>query len=222
LVQLYDYGFAWGKWIILLGTLAIFLQLSDKSHHRRVSLRTAFCKQQLLINWLTDWLTDWLPSSATYATGVTSLIIVLFSWWFSPWELWEYWLVHIVVPDMGLQTPSAPWVLFLAPVWLTDWLIKVSVWILENNFLESFFLYVGPWNLIHITKFGKICLYPLSHLTGSVHIQYAHYIRDREWIYSTELFKIINDRYTDEHSNHKKLNPVQGEIEPLLWNTKRN
>jgi hypothetical protein len=26
----------------------------------------------------------------------------------------EYWLVHIVVPPMGLQTPSAPWVLSLA------------------------------------------------------------------------------------------------------------
>jgi hypothetical protein len=26
-----------------------------------------------------------------------------------------YWLVHIVVPPRGLQTPSAPWVLSLAP-----------------------------------------------------------------------------------------------------------
>jgi hypothetical protein len=26
-----------------------------------------------------------------------------------------YWLVHIVSP-MGLQTPSSPWVLFLAPL----------------------------------------------------------------------------------------------------------
>jgi hypothetical protein len=25
-----------------------------------------------------------------------------------------YWLVHIVVPPIGLQTPSAPWVLSLA------------------------------------------------------------------------------------------------------------
>jgi hypothetical protein len=40
---------------------------------------------------------------------------VLFGWWFNPWELWGYWLVHIVVPPMGLQTPSAPWVLSLAP-----------------------------------------------------------------------------------------------------------
>ena len=33
----------------------------------------------------------------------------------SPRELWRYWLVHIVVPPIGLQTPSAPWVLSLAP-----------------------------------------------------------------------------------------------------------
>jgi hypothetical protein len=40
---------------------------------------------------------------------------VLFAWWFSPWELWGYWLVHIVAPPMGLLTPSAPWVLSIAP-----------------------------------------------------------------------------------------------------------
>jgi hypothetical protein len=40
---------------------------------------------------------------------------VCFLWWFCPRELWGYWLVHIVVPPMGLQTPSAPWVLSLAP-----------------------------------------------------------------------------------------------------------
>ena len=43
---------------------------------------------------------------------------VLLDWWFSPWELWGregYWLVHIVVPLMGLQTPSTPYVLPLAP-----------------------------------------------------------------------------------------------------------
>jgi hypothetical protein len=38
---------------------------------------------------------------------------VFFGWWFSPWELWEYWLVHNVVPPMGLQTPSTPWVSFI-------------------------------------------------------------------------------------------------------------
>jgi hypothetical protein len=42
-------------------------------------------------------------------------LCVLFGWWFSPWELWRYWLVHIVVPPMGLQAPSAPLVLSLAP-----------------------------------------------------------------------------------------------------------
>jgi hypothetical protein len=40
---------------------------------------------------------------------------VLFSWWFSPWQLWGYWLIHIVVLPMGLQILSAPAVLFLTP-----------------------------------------------------------------------------------------------------------
>jgi hypothetical protein len=42
-------------------------------------------------------------------------LCVFFGWWFSPRELWEYWLVHIVVPPRGPQTPSALWVLSLAP-----------------------------------------------------------------------------------------------------------
>jgi hypothetical protein len=40
---------------------------------------------------------------------------VLFGWWFSPWELWEVWLVDIVVLPMELQTLSAPSVLSLTP-----------------------------------------------------------------------------------------------------------
>ena len=40
------------------------------------------------------------PSSATYATRNTSS--------------GGYWLVHIVVPSIGLQTPLAPWVISLA------------------------------------------------------------------------------------------------------------
>jgi hypothetical protein len=31
------------------------------------------------------------------------------------WALGGYWLVHIIVPPIGLQTPSAPWILSLAP-----------------------------------------------------------------------------------------------------------
>jgi hypothetical protein len=41
---------------------------------------------------------------------------VHFGWWFSPWELWEYWWVHIVVSLMELQTHYAPWVLSLPPL----------------------------------------------------------------------------------------------------------
>jgi hypothetical protein len=40
---------------------------------------------------------------------------VFFGWWFSPRQLGGSWLVHIVVAPMGVQTPSAPWVLSLAP-----------------------------------------------------------------------------------------------------------
>ena len=41
---------------------------------------------------------------------------VFFDWWFSPRELWAYWLVHIVAPPLGLQTPSVPWVLSQTPL----------------------------------------------------------------------------------------------------------
>jgi hypothetical protein len=40
---------------------------------------------------------------------------VFFDWWYRSKELWDYWLVHIDIPPRGLQTPSAPWVLSLAP-----------------------------------------------------------------------------------------------------------
>ena len=58
---------------------------------------------------------------------------VYFGWWFSPWDLWEYWLVHIVVPPRGLQTPSAPWVLSLAPPLVT--LCSVQ-WLTESIHLR--------------------------------------------------------------------------------------
>jgi hypothetical protein len=49
---------------------------------------------------------------------------VFFSLWFSPREFWGYWLVHIVVPPMGLQTPLAPWVLSLSLSLWTLWSIQ--------------------------------------------------------------------------------------------------
>ena len=42
-------------------------------------------------------------------------LCVFFDWLFSPRELWGHWLVHIVVPPIGLQNPSASWVVSLAP-----------------------------------------------------------------------------------------------------------
>jgi hypothetical protein len=38
---------------------------------------------------------------------------VFLGWWLSPWELWGFWLVDIVLLSMGLQTPSSPSVLSL-------------------------------------------------------------------------------------------------------------
>ena len=40
---------------------------------------------------------------------------VFFDWWYSSKEFWGCWLVHNDVPFMGLQSPSAPWILSLAP-----------------------------------------------------------------------------------------------------------
>ena len=45
-----------------------------------------------------------------------------------PWELWKYWVAHIV-PPVVLQTPLAPWVLSLAPSLRT--LCSVQ-WLAEN------------------------------------------------------------------------------------------
>ena len=38
---------------------------------------------------------------------------VLLGWWFSPWELWGFLLVHIVVLPADLQNSSSPWALSL-------------------------------------------------------------------------------------------------------------
>jgi hypothetical protein len=40
---------------------------------------------------------------------------IFLDWWFSPSELYGYWLVHIVISPMGLQTCSAPWAFSLSP-----------------------------------------------------------------------------------------------------------
>jgi hypothetical protein len=53
----------------------------------------------------------------------------LFGWRFIPWELWEYWLVHIVVLSMGLQIPLAHSVLSLAPPLVTLYSVQ---WFTES------------------------------------------------------------------------------------------
>ena len=55
---------------------------------------------------------------------------VFIGWWFSPRELWRYWLVHIDVPSMGLQSSSAPWVF----LWL--WCLSTEEWI-QNIYIYS-------------------------------------------------------------------------------------
>jgi len=47
---------------------------------------------------------------------------VFFDWWFSPRKLWGYLLVHIIVPHIGMQTPSAPWVHWGPCVLSNGWL----------------------------------------------------------------------------------------------------
>jgi hypothetical protein len=51
----------------------------------------------------------------TYSWSHGSPPCVFFCWWFCPWELCGYCLVHVVVSFMGLQAPSPPSFLSLAP-----------------------------------------------------------------------------------------------------------
>jgi hypothetical protein len=64
-----------------------------------------------------------------------------FGWWFSTRELWGYWLVHIVVLPIGLQTPLAPWVLSLAPslgtLCFAQWIAGTKPPTKENTWLDS-------------------------------------------------------------------------------------
>ena len=56
-----------------------------------------------------------LTTQVQYGTENMFFLLLLFVCLFSSKEIWGCWLVHIVVPPMGLQTPLAPWVLSLAP-----------------------------------------------------------------------------------------------------------
>ena len=70
------------------------------------------------------------------------------------WELLEYWLVHIVVPPMGLQTSSAPWVLCLAPSFGTlcsiQWMAMSIHFCISQALAEPLRrqLYQGPVSLL--------------------------------------------------------------------------
>jgi hypothetical protein len=49
---------------------------------------------------------------------------VLHCWWLNPWELLGDWLVNIVVLPVGMQSPSIPSVLLLAPLLRTPCLVQ--------------------------------------------------------------------------------------------------
>jgi hypothetical protein len=80
-------------------------------------------------------------------------LCVFFGWWFRPRELWGYWLVHIVVPPMGLQTPSAPWVLSLAPSLRT--LCSIQWMTVSIHFLLCLFSVF----CVHLSVCMCVCVY---------------------------------------------------------------
>jgi hypothetical protein len=80
---------------------------------------------------------------------------------FSPWELWGYWLVHIVVSPMGLQIPSAPCVLSLAPPVLSLMVFSAS-WESKNYREHRKIVYVQSQD-IHLIFFICIRYSPVNH-----------------------------------------------------------
>jgi hypothetical protein len=79
-----------------------------------------------------------------------------FDWWFSSKELWGYGLVHIDVPPMGLQTPSYPWVLSLAPSLGT--LCSIQWMIVSINFCVGQALVEPLKRQLYQTPVSKILL----------------------------------------------------------------
>ena len=59
-----------------------------------------------------------------------------------------YWLVHIVVPPIGLQTPLAPWLLSLAP------LMRISFFLI---------LFIRYFPHLHFQCYPKSAPYPPTH-----------------------------------------------------------
>ena len=59
-----------------------------------------------------DFFSHRCPTRPSYATFVVGAMGVAFGWWVSLWDVWWVWLFDIVVLPMGLQTTSAPSVLY--------------------------------------------------------------------------------------------------------------
>ena len=88
------------------------------------------------------WLEPWVTLS------------VPFGWWFSPWEFCGVWFVDIVVFPVGLQTPSAPSVLFLTPpletLFSVRWLaVRNCLCYLSDSVRPSQFLLFNFDSLFH-------------------------------------------------------------------------
>jgi hypothetical protein len=84
-----------------------------------------------------------------------------------------YWLVHIVVLPMGLQTPSAPWVLSL----------------LLHCFPKSFFfLTLNP----SITNFKKVCAG--YHLYNTVNLNISILSAHENVAVENKFMKVLNSR----------------------------
>jgi hypothetical protein len=72
-----------------------------------------------------------------------------------------YWLVHNVVPPIGLQIPLAPWVLSLAPPWIVSF---KGDFVDSNSLLNGIYKYYGH---VSTKKKKKFCSSLYKHRSPS-------------------------------------------------------
>jgi hypothetical protein len=86
-----------------------------------------------------------------------------------------YWLVHIVVPPIGLQFPLAPWVISLAPPLGALWSIQLSTWpwpvsisLSSHSFCLPTINALKPWIVSsHQTPTGGLSVFPATSASQS-------------------------------------------------------
>ena len=84
-------------------------------------------------------------------------------WYICSWrhELWRYCLVHIVVPPIGLQTPSAPWILSLATL--------LGSYVLSNKWLwASTSVFARHWHSLTRDSYIRVFQQNLAGICNSV------------------------------------------------------